>query len=409
MNYQQCLDWLFSQLPMYQRQGKAAYKADLKNTIALSNYLKNPERQFKSIHVGGTNGKGSVSHMLASIFQEAGYKVGLYTSPHLIDFRERIKINGELIPEKDVIAFVDQHQSFLQAQQLSFFEMTVGLAFSYFASQEVDMAIIEVGMGGRLDSTNIIHPELAVITNISLDHTAFLGNSISAIAGEKAGIIKANTPVVIGEYNEESFPVFEAKAEVMKAPLHLADQNLTTYKTLVTYQQKNVSTVLKSIEVIQNQYDITEKAIQQGIANVSKNTGLRGRWQILQNNPKTICDTAHNPAGIAMVNNELAKENYHQLHMVFGMVNDKDVVGILKLLPQSATYYFCQANISRALSYELLHEEATKVGLQGKKYATVEKAYQAALDQAQQNDLIFVGGSTFVVADLLLHLSDKKN
>lgn len=409
MKYEECLAWLFSQLPMYQRQGKSAYKGDLNNTIALANYLQNPEQKFKSIHVGGTNGKGSVSHMLAAIFQQAGYKVGLYTSPHLIDFRERIKINGDMIPEEQVISFVENHQEMMKTLQLSFFEMTVGLAFSYFANQKVDIAIIEVGMGGRLDSTNIIHPELSIITNISLDHTAFLGNSISAIASEKAGIIKPKTPVVIGEFHSESYPVFEAKAASIKAPLYLANQdtNLPQHEHLIAYQRKNLNTLLKSLSILKNKFSLTEEAIENGISNYKEKTGLQGRWQILQHQPKVICDTGHNLAGIQLIVEELKKESFKQLHIVFGMVNDKDVSSILKLLPATAHYYFCQPNISRALPSEIIFNEAKEIGLQSSCFIQVEKAYQWALSNAEVDDLIFVGGSTFVVADVLYYLSLK--
>lgn len=406
MSYQECINWLFSQLPMYQRQGKAAYKANLDNTIAFSDYLQHPESKFKSIHVGGTNGKGSVSHLLASVFQEAGYKVGLYTSPHLIDFRERIKINGELIPEQKVVDFVVQHQDFMKKQQLSFFEMTVGMAFSYFADQKVDIAIIEVGLGGRLDSTNIIQPELSVITNISLDHTAFLGDTLTKIAGEKAGIIKPNTPVVIGEFHPETFPVFEEKASSVDAPLFLTNQasSKINYPSLVKYQQKNLNTLAECLLVLEKQFNLSEEAIQNGIERVKENTGLLGRWQIVQQNPKVICDTGHNSAGIALMVEELKKEKFDKLHIVFGMVNDKDVASILALMPKSANYYFCQPEIPRALSAEILFSEAQKIGFQGLCFSSVKKAYQAALLASTKDDLVFVGGSTFVVADFLAHL-----
>lgn len=408
MNYQECINWLFSQLPMYQRQGKAAYKANLDNSIAFSDYLQKPENKFKSIHVGGTNGKGSVSHLLASVFQEAGYQVGLYTSPHLIDFRERIKINGELIPEQNVIDFVVKHQDFMKKQQLSFFEMTVGMAFSHFAENKVDIAIIEVGLGGRLDSTNIIEPELSVITNISLDHTALLGNTLTKIAGEKAGIIKPNTPVVIGEFHPETFPVFEEKASSVDASLFLTNQasSKIRYTSQVKYQQKNLNTLAECLLVLEKQFNLSEEAIQKGIEKVKENTGLLGRWQILQEQPKVICDTGHNAAGIKLIAEELAKESFKQLHIVFGMVNDKDVASILALLPKSAKYYFCQPEIPRALPSEILFSEAQKIGFQGFCYASVKEAYQAALLASTKDDLVFVGGSTFIVADLLAHIKE---
>lgn len=404
MNYQECLHWLFGQLPMYQRQGKVAYKADLGNTIAFSKYLQQPENKFKSIHVGGTNGKGSVSHLLASVFQEAGYRVGLYTSPHLIDFRERIKVNGNLIPEQDVVDFVVAHQTFMKKQKLSFFEMTVGMAFTHFAQQKVDIAIIEVGLGGRLDSTNIIKPELSIITNISLDHTAFLGTSLPQIATEKAGIIKANTPVIIGEFQKETHAVFEAKAKEVNAPLFVANQKMPTHqklKSTIAYKQKNLHTALEAIKHLKDRFDLAEKSIEEGIKNVNKNTGLMGRWQVVQKSPKIICDTAHNLAGITMAVEELAKEKYRRLRMVFGMVNDKDVQGILKLLPKKATYYFCQPSIPRALASETLYNEAKSLNLKGYRFSTVAEAFQAAKLASTEEDVIFVGGSSFVVADFL--------
>ena len=409
MNYQECINWLFNQLPMYQRQGKSAYKANLDNTIAFADYLKNPEHKFKSIHVGGTNGKGSTSHMLASVFQEAGYKVGLYTSPHLIDFRERIKINGQPIQKLEVVDFIEKHKNFMVKQQLSFFEMTVGLAYSYFATEQVDIAIIEVGLGGRLDSTNIIKPELSVITNISLDHTAFLGNSLDKIAFEKAGIIKPETPVLIGEFQEETYPVFEAKAKTEKAPIHSANQKdeLKKNSKLVGFQQKNLNTVIASLNILKAKFELSEEVIQKGIQNTIENTGLLGRWQILHNEPKVICDNGHNTAGVSLIAKELAKESYRQLHIVLGMVNDKDVQSILSLLPKSAIYYFCEPDIPRALPHLELLKEAQKMGLNGKAAGKVEEAFEAAWSNSAQNDLIFVGGSTFVVADFLKYTQEK--
>ena len=406
MNYEECINWLFNQLPMYQRQGKAAYKANLNNTIAFAEYLNYPEKKFKSIHVGGTNGKGSISHNLASIFQEAGYKVGLYTSPHLIDFRERIKINGQLIPQQNVIQFVENNREFMQKQELSFFEMTVGMAFSYFAEQKVDIAIIEVGLGGRLDSTNIIEPELSVITNISFDHTAFLGNTLAKIAGEKAGIIKKNTPVVIGEFNSETFSVFKAKAEIENAQLHLVNEKEAIPKdlNLVKFQQKNLRTLQTAIDLLKTKFNISKNNIEKGIANVRENTGLLGRWQIIQQNPKVICDTGHNEAGITLIAEELAKENFIKLHVVFGMVNDKDVNRSLQLLPKSANYYFCEPKIPRAQSHLKLLSEGQQIGLNCKSFRSVEEAYQNACTATTKQDLIFVGGSTFVVADFLQYL-----
>jgi dihydrofolate synthase/folylpolyglutamate synthase len=393
---------------MYQRQGKSAYKANLKNTIAFADYLHHPEHKFKSIHVGGTNGKGSTSHMLASVFQEAGYKVGLYTSPHLIDFRERIKINGQQIAQEKVVDFIEEHKNFMVKQQLSFFEMTVGLAYSYFATEQVDIAIIEVGLGGRLDSTNIIKPELSIITNISLDHTAFLGNTEAKIAFEKAGIIKPETPVLIGEFHEETFPVFEAKAKAEKAPIHLANQNneVLNNSKLVSFQQKNLNTVIAALNLLKAKFNLNEEAIQKGIEKTNKNTGLIGRWQILHERPKVICDNGHNTAGVALIAAELEKETYRKLHVVLGMVSDKNIQSILSLLPKSAIYYFCEPNIPRALPHLDLLKEAQKMGLNGKASGKVEQAFEAAWSNTTESDMIFVGGSTFVVADFLKYIQE---
>ena len=405
MNYQETLDWMFSQLPMYQRQGKTAFKKDLTNTLALAKHLKFPEKKFKTIHVAGTNGKGSTSHMLASVLQEAGYKVGLYTSPHLKDFRERIKINGEPIQEIDVINFIKENKSFLASHKLSFFEMTVGLAFDCFAMHEVDIAVIEVGLGGRLDSTNIINPEISVITNIGLDHTQFLGETLPEIAFEKAGIIKDNTLLVVGEFQQETFPVFEKIALEKKAPMYVAEQLVTeNYKTDLSgmYQLKNVKTAVQALHLLQEKgFIISEENLKNGLLNVVKNTSLLGRWQVLQQNPKSICDTGHNKEGLHYVFKQLEEEDYNQLHLVLGVVNDKDLSSILPLFPKDAIYYFCKPSIPRGLSAEVLQEKASEYHLKGSIYTSVDNAYKNALKAASDNDLIFIGGSTFVVAEVI--------
>jgi dihydrofolate synthase/folylpolyglutamate synthase len=406
MNYQETVHWLFAQLPMYQQQGAIAYKADLHNTLLLAEYLGNPEKKLRCIHVAGTNGKGSTSHLLASVLQEAGYKVGLYTSPHLKDFRERIKINGNCIEENYVTAFVAQHQTFFENHDLSFFEMTVGLAFQYFADNNVEVAIIEVGMGGRLDATNIITPLLSVITNIGLDHTTFLGNTLTAIAGEKAGIIKANVPVIIGQYTAETRAVFLEKAASQNALLYFADE-LTEIPPacalLGNYQKYNTKTALTAIRVLQNHnhFAIPERAISEGFLNVVTNTGLQGRWQQLGANPKIIADTAHNYDGLAEVMNQIQEEKYTQLHLVIGVVNDKDLDGILPLFPKNAHYYFCKPNLPRGLASEILAAKAAEFNLIGEVYNSVSAAYAAARKNAAITDFIYVGGSTFVVAEIL--------
>lgn len=405
MNYLETLDYLFSQLPMYQRIGNAAYKANLDNTYRLSEILNHPEKQFKSVHIAGTNGKGSTSHMLAAVLQEAGYKVGLYTSPHLKDFRERIKINGEMISENDVIDFVKEYKHEFEKIQLSFFEWTVGLSFHYFAKQKVDIAIVETGLGGRLDSTNIVTPEVAVITNISMDHTQFLGDTLTKIAAEKAGIIKSTIPIVIGETQAEIKPVFIEKAKQLNASIQFADEGLIQeYESDLkgAYQQKNKKTVVATIQVLQELgWKIAENHIKQGLLNVVKNTGLMGRWQVLSKQPFTVCDTGHNEAGITLILAQLAEQTYEKLHFVLGVVNDKDITNILQLLPKNATYYFCQAKIPRALEVDILAEKAMAVGLSGTAFPTVEAAYQAAQKNATAQDMIFIGGSTFVVAEVV--------
>ena len=405
MNYKETLNWMFSQLPMYQLQGVTAYRKDITNTILLANHLGNPEQKLKCIHVGGTNGKGSTSHLLASVLMEAGYKVGLYTSPHLKDFRERIVVNGIPITEQYVCDFILKNKSFFESHQLSFFEMTVGLALEYFSIMDTDINIIEVGMGGRLDATNIITPLVSVITNIGLDHTQFLGDTLEAIAFEKAGIIKSNIPVVIGEHLSETAPVFMKKAKQMGAEIYFASELIQLdYPSalLGDYQVYNKKTVLQTIQLLQRkQFIITENAIKKGFLNVIKNTHLQGRWQQLGSSPKIICDTAHNTHGLKIVLNQLMNENYSQLHIVLGLVNDKNLDEILPLFPQNAIYYFCKPNIPRGLDLETLIVNANNYKLNGKGYDSVSTAYQAARKQAVSTDFIFVGGSTFVVAEIL--------
>lgn len=408
MNYQETTNWMFNQLPMYQLQGASAYKEDLTNIKLLAAHLDNPQNELKCIHVAGTNGKGSTSHMLSSVLQEAGYKVGLYTSPHLKDFRERIKINGKEISEEFVIDFVAKHKSFFEANDMSFFEMSVGLAFDYFAAEKVDIAIIEVGLGGRLDATNIITPLVSVITNIGLDHTQFLGNTLEAIAGEKAGIIKPNVPVVIGEYTDETKPVFLAKAEENNAPIYFASDlidQIYLSDLIGDYQFHNKKTVQQTISILNNETDfkISVEQLKEGLLNVVKNTGLQGRWQQLGESPKIICDTAHNKHGLSVVMNQLQHEKYEKLHIVLGVVNDKDLDSILPLFPKDAQYYFCNPDSSRALPAETLKNAAEKFSLIGEKYDSVEIAFAEAKKNASENDFIYVGGSTFVVAELPLN------
>jgi len=405
MTYQDTLDWMFSQLPMYQRQGQMAFRKDLSNTILLAKHLNFPEKHFKSIHVAGTNGKGSTSHMIASVLQEAGYKVGLYTSPHLKDFRERIKINGKEVSKQFVTGFIKRNKGFFEQNSLSFFEMTVGMAFEYFKKQKVDIAVIEVGMGGRLDSTNIITPEVSVITNIGLDHTQFLGNTLEAIAFEKGGIIKPNVPVVIGETQKETTTVFKELAEKNKSKIIFADQQKTeNYKSdlVGNYQSKNIVTVLQAIKELQNKgFNISQQNIKEGLLNVVKNTGLMGRWQIVQLNPKVVCDTGHNKDGLTYVMKRLSNEQFESLHIVFGVVNDKDLNSIIDLLPKNATYYFCKPDIPRGLDAEELKVILNNYGLQGEAYGSVNEAYKNALNSSGTNDFVFIGGSTFVVAEII--------
>lgn len=430
MTYQETLDYMFSQLPMFHRIGKSAYKANLDNTLALDEFFGYPHRQFKSIHVAGTNGKGSTSHMLASILQDAGLKVGLYTSPHLRDFRERIKVNGVEVSERYVVDFVEAHKHLFETVQPSFFEMTVALAFKYFAEEMVDVAVVEVGMGGRLDSTNIISPLVSVITNIGFDHTEFLGDTLAKIAGEKGGIIKDGIPVVVGETHVETSPVFEEIAKDRNAKLVFADQKYAVTETFLqedgiqvfsvedcngvsaynnlevdlqgSYQRKNILTVLAAVDELKPYFpELSEATIRKGLRHASKQTGLRGRWYQLSSNPLTICDTGHNVDGITFIVDQIAKTPYEKLFWVFGMVSDKDISKVITLLPKDAYYIFTQASIPRAMDAELLAEKCNAVGLKGEVEKNVQKALLRAKKMASNNDLIFIGGSTFVVAEVV--------
>jgi dihydrofolate synthase / folylpolyglutamate synthase len=445
MNYQETIQYLYTQLPLFTRDGASAYKADLTNTLALCELLDNPQHKFKSVHIGGTNGKGSTSHMLAAVLQTAGYKTGLYTSPHLKDFRERIRINGAMISEQSVIDFVADYQADFEAIKPSFFEMTVALAFDIFAKEKVDIAIVEVGLGGRLDSTNIITPLLSVITNIGWDHMNILGNTLPLIAGEKAGIIKPDIPVIIGENQPEVASVFIEKAKKENSPLSFASDMKTEVVSLEsgvlspksgvqsqeshnlnellnikvtqsttkglktidlgldltgTYQLKNIKTVLAAVDELRLQgFKITDEHLKTALSQVKTLTGLHGRWEVLSQQPLTICDTGHNPEGITEVLQNIASVKYKQLHFVLGVVNDKDISKILAMLPQKATYYFCKPDIPRGLDTEILKQQAANANLHGQSYPSVKAALQAAQQAAETGDLVFVGGSTFVVAE----------
>ncbi|MGI0107648.1 bifunctional folylpolyglutamate synthase/dihydrofolate synthase [Salinimicrobium sp. WS361] len=405
MTYSETVEWMFQQLPMYQQVGNKAYRVDLHNITRLVKQLGEPHKHFKSIHVAGTNGKGSVSHMLASVLQEAGYKVGLYTSPHLKDFRERIKINGEMISEAAVMQFIAANKAFFEKENLSFFEMTVGMAFNYFSEENVDVAVIEVGLGGRLDSTNIISPELSVITNIGFDHVNILGNTLPKIAAEKGGIIKENTPVVIGEYQEETFPVFKRLAESKNAPLYLAEDFCgRTYTSDLKgqYQKWNIRTVSMALDVLKDLgWELGEEAAEKGLKNVIFNTDLRGRWEVLQEDPRVICDTAHNKEGLVYAMKQLQEEKFDNLHLVIGVVNDKDLTSVLPIFPKSAKYYFSRPNVPRGLAAEELQKTAAENGLFGKVFSSVTEAYEVALQEASAKDVVYVGGSTFTVAEII--------
>jgi dihydrofolate synthase/folylpolyglutamate synthase len=429
MTYSQTLEFLFSQLPAYHRIGKAAYRSDLKNTILLDNYFNKPHLKYRTIHVAGTNGKGSVAHMIASVLQEAGYKTGLYTSPHLKDFRERTKINGEMISENDVVTFVEKHKNIIESLKPSFFEMTVAMAFNYFAECNVDVAVIEVGMGGRLDSTNIINPVLSVITNIGHDHMDMLGNTLEKIAVEKSGIIKKSIPVLVSETQPETGNVFIKKAKECDSPILFADkifscdlkqnENLSSErrylmtelstnhqfegKTLLggDCQSKNLQAVFTAFNLLKNIFKVSEENITEGIRKVVINTGLQGRWQILSTAPLTICDTGHNKEGLEYVLNQIQRIPKSALHIILGFVNDKDLGSVLPLFPADALYYFTKASVPRALNEENLRLEAAKYGLAGQSFTDVGTALRCARNNAKESDLIFIGGSTFVVAEVV--------
>lgn len=435
MTYQETLDYLYNSAPLFQHVGKAAYKEGLENTLLLDGHFGHPHRRFRTIHVAGTNGKGSCSHTLAAILQSAGYRVGLYTSPHLVDFRERIRVDGVPVSQEFVISFVEEHRAFFEPLHPSFFELTTAMAFHYFAMQQVDVAVIEVGLGGRLDCTNIISPDLCVITNISFDHVQFLGNTLAQIAAEKAGIIKPGVPVVVGETTPETRPVFAAQADRVQAPIVFAeDEHLLleavhddrggyVYRT-ADYpelygelggfcQEKNTNTLLSAIRrLIAQGYRLTETDVRNGFAHVCRLTGLMGRWQKLSDAPTVVCDTGHNVGGIRYIVRQLACQQYRRLHIVMGMVNDKDISGVLALLPREADYYFTRASVQRALPAEKVKELATPFGLQGEAYPDVHTALEAARSRADRRDFIFVGGSSFIVADLLSyreHEAGKKD
>ena len=409
MNYQDTLEYLYNSAPMFQQVGAGAYKEGLENTRALDAHFRHPHEHFHSLHIAGTNGKGSCSHTLAAILQSAGYRVGLYTSPHLVDFRERIRVNGQPISEDYVIRFVEEERAFFEPLSPSFFELTTAMAFKYFADEKVDVAVVEVGLGGRLDCTNIIHPDLCIITNISLDHTQFLGHTLAQIAGEKAGIIKPGIPIVIGETTPETRPVFCQKAQEEGAPIHWAEEEGhendypgLSFELKGLYQEKNRRTLLTALPILKEiGYRLTENDLRQGFAHVVELTGLMGRWQKLQDSPTLICDTGHNTGGIAYIAQQLRAQPYHRLHIVLGMVNDKDIRGVLALLPHEADYYFTQASVKRALPADELARLGTEAGLKGEAFANVPAAVRAAQKRSLPEDFIFVGGSTFVVADLL--------
>ena len=402
-NYESILAWMLSQLPMYQKKGAQAYRPDLSRMEDFLNYLNQPQDQIKTIHVAGTNGKGSTTHMMASVLQQHGLRVGLYTSPHLKDFRERIKINGKPIDKVFVVDFVQKHRAYLESHSLSFFEMTVGLAFSYFSEKKVNIAVIEVGMGGRLDGTNLISPELSVITNIGFDHTQFLGNSLQAIAGEKAGIIKSRTPVVIGATQVETQAVFMEKAKALKAEIIFADQmDATPFESDLkgTYQRQNIQTAKVGLQHLRG-FDLHPKKIEKGLMNVVANTGIQGRWQVLSDAPMIVADIAHNKEGLQYTIPQIQSHSYGQLHLVLGFVKDKAVDEILRLFPQDGQFYLSAPQIPRALSIEDLERIALNFDLSHQIFTTVETAFLEAIRQARADDFIYVGGSTFVVAEIL--------
>ncbi len=429
MNYEETLAWMFEQIPMYQRTGKAAYKVDLELTHKIDQHLGFPHTSFKSVHVAGTNGKGSVSHILASVLQTAGYKTGLYTSPHLKDFRERIRVNGTMVEEQFVVEFIDQYKDFFLDVQPSFFEMTVAMAFDYFRKQQVDIAVIEVGMGGRLDSTNIIQPKVTAITNIGLDHTQYLGNTIEEIAKEKGGTIKQNTPVVIGETAEKTEPLFREIAKEKEAPIKFADQEFVIQNREVvdevfhqydisnskgsyleglqtdlmgSYQAKNILTALQVLENMkQKGYRVEEEHIRNGLKHVCENTGFRGRWFVLSRKPLIVCDTAHNREGLQYVMEQLNSMKAEKIHFVLGFVSDKNLDNVMDLFPKRGQYYFTKADIPRALDEGVLAEIAGKYNLKGQTFAKVTMALEAAKKNASASDMIYVGGSTFIVSEVI--------
>ncbi len=422
MNYQETIDYLYNAAPAFEKVGAGAYKEGLYNTHALDEHFGHPHKSYKTIHIAGTNGKGSCSHTIAAILQSAGYKVGLYTSPHLVDFRERIRVNGECISEERVIKFVEEERNFFEPLQPSFFELTTALAFKYFEEQTVDIAVIEVGLGGRLDCTNIITPLLSVITNISFDHTQFLGNTLALIAGEKAGIIKHGVPCVIGEYTDETRKVFEQKAAEECSPIVFAQDNKmesdVDFELKGAYQAKNRNTILNAVNILKRSLHIDDNAVKEGFAKVCELTGLAGRWQTLSVSPLVICDTGHNLAGWEYLAPQIKDtfdkrriENSSEgkdctLRIVFGMVDDKDIHSVMHLLPKNATYYFCQASTHRAIKAEKVAQMAQEAGLQGAHFQSVKEAYDKAMKDSSQNDFIFVGGSSYVVADLLTALNN---
>jgi dihydrofolate synthase/folylpolyglutamate synthase len=429
MTYNQTIEFLYSSLPAYHRIGKAAYKNNLNNTIELDNYFGHPHTQFKTIHIAGTNGKGSVSHMIASVLQEAGWKTGLYTSPHLKDFRERIRVNGKMIPKREVTTFIKEHNGIIETVKPSFFEMTVAMAFDHFAREKVDVAVIEVGLGGRLDSTNIIDPVVSVITNIGHDHMDLLGNTIQKVAAEKAGIIKPKVPVIVGETQPDTKEVFLAKAAENGSTIYFADKNFKctlldpeviseqrkytvndlTDSSLFSgstplggdYQQRNIQTVYQVYNLLKEDFNITEYNLKDGIRKVIGNTGLQGRWQVIGRDPLTICDTGHNKEGLEYVIQQLVKIPATGLHMVIGFVNDKDISSILPMFPINARYYFTRAKVQRAMDEKILQSRAAEYGLKGESYNDVNEALGAARTNASASDLVFVGCSIFIVAEVI--------
>ena len=423
MNYKETIEYLYNSAPLFQHIGGAAYKPGLQTTEALDAHFGHPHQCFKTIHVAGTNGKGSCAHTLAAVLQKAGYKVGLFTSPHLVDFRERIRVNGEMVPQEYVIDFVENERAFFEPLHPSFFELTTALAFKYFADVKVDVAVIEVGLGGRLDCTNIIRPVMSVITNISLDHTQFLGHTLAEIASEKAGIIKHDVPVVVGEICDETRPVFQSKADEVETEIHFAELEKEVLTSQVNAAQmreyttqhwgdfsgvltgdcqiKNTNTILCALNILSHYFHFTTAQVHEAFADVCRLTGLRGRWEIIQQQPDVVCDTGHNIGGWEYLAKQLSENKYELVHIVFGMAADKDVTAVLSLMPKDARYYFTRASVKRAMGETTLQEKAAPFGLKGEAYASVMEAYDAAMKHAGVNDLIYIGGSSFIVADFL--------